>query len=379
MVQSTHGGDVAAAAACFGLAPEDIVDFSASLNPLGPPAGVRTAIRAGLRGTGRAASPLLSAYPDPASRAAREHLAKHLGLLPEEVLLTNGGAEAIHLVVRWWARQGSGSSPGRVVLPAPSFSEYARAARAAGAGVRFLTLDPASGFAWRPEALAARLRAGDLLFLANPNNPTGTAVDGSTIASLAALVDERGAFLAVDEAFLPFLPDDRERSAVPMVRRMPRMAVVGSLTKFYCLPGIRVGYAAACAATVAGLEAHQPPWSVNGPAQAAVPCCLADSAYAVRTRRLIARERRRLELGLSRVPGLRVFPGAANFLLVDCRGDGRTGAQWRLLLGRRGLLIRDCGDFPGLDPYYFRVAVRRPAENALLLAAIRELAGTGRG
>ncbi len=366
-----HGGDLVGAAARFGLRPQDIADFSASLNPLGPPPGLRAILLQSLGGGDGYTASAVAVYPDPESRAARQALAEHLGVMPGEVLLTNGGAEAIHLTVRWWAqRGGTGRPPGRVVVLAPSFSEYTRAGRAAGAEVLAVPLDPAAGFAFDPGAAAARLRAGDLLFVANPNNPTGQVVDPEATSFLLARAAEAGAFLAVDEAFLPFLPDAPRLSAVPLARRGPGLVVVGSLTKFFCLPGLRIGYAAGSAPVIAGLAALQPPWSVNALAQAAVPACLADAEYAEHTRALIARERRRLEQGLSGVPGLRVFPSTANFLLVDCRATGRTAREWYLLLGKRGFLIRDCADFPGLDPYYFRVAVRGPAENDALVSAM---------
>lgn len=371
-----HGGNLYRAAARYGLPPEGFIDFSASLNPLGPPHGVIERLRARL-GAGAAR------YPDPDAIAARAALAARLGVPPGAVLVTNGGAEAIHLAVRaalagaGAAAAGAGAAaprpaPPRLVLPAPTFSEYARAARAVDAPVVRVPLSPDAGFRIDPDALAAVLRPGDLLFLANPNNPTGTLMSRADLERLAARADATGATLAVDEAFLGFVPGGDALSLAARAAARPELLVVGSLTKLYCLPGLRLGYAVGTPERIAALAALQPAWSVNAPAQDALLACLEQADFAARTQAVVEAERARLAGALDTLPGLRAFPSRANYLLVDCRAAGRTAADLADALGRRGILIRDCGGFPGLDPHYFRVAVRGPKENEALVAALRD-------
>ncbi len=364
-VQPAHGGNLAWAARRYGLPPESFVDFSASLNPLGPPPGVLERVAASLGDSA-------CRYPDPECGWARNALAAHLGVPPENVLLTNGGTEAIHLAVRWWASCVSGNRPGRgrVVLPIPTFGEYARAAAAAGAPVVHVPLAAEEDFRPSVPMLTAALRPGDLLFLCNPNNPTGALLARDELLEVWRRCLGAGAFLVVDEAFLPLAVGGEGHSLAWDACRGPGLLVAGSLTKTYCLPGLRLGYLIGPADAVAAAAAYQPGWSVSAPAQEALPACLEDTGYLARARLLITTELPLLARGLATVPGLRVFPSHANFLLVDCRGTGRTAAEWRDALGRRGLLVRDCGNFPGLDPFHFRVAVRRRRENEVLLASL---------
>ena len=354
-----HGGDLERAAAAYGLPPERFLDFSASLSPLGPPDRVLAALRRAL--------PLVARYPDPEAAAARSALAARLGVSPAAVLLTNGGSEAIHLAVRALLRP-----PARLVVAAPAFSEYERAAAAVRAEVVRVPQSPVDAFRLDPDALAAPLRPGDLLLLGNPNNPTGALLDAGPLAALARQARAAGAALAVDEAFLGFVAGGDGLSLARAAAAEPGLVVVGSLTKLYGLPGLRLGYLVAAPELLDRLAAAQPAWSVNGLAQVALLACLEDPDLPVRAAALVERERPRLAAALASLPGLRVFPSRANFLLVDCRGTGHAAAHLADALGRRGILIRDCADFPGLDAFYFRVAVRTAAENDRLVA---ELAG----
>lgn len=335
---SGHGGNVWAAAHRWGLAPDEILDFSANLNPAGPPAGVLAAVRE------QAGS--IRHYPEPYAATLRERLAAHLRVPPGSVAVTAGAAEAIYLVARL-ARFG-----GRVLVEHPTFSEYERAARAAGVP-------------WAPAAL---LRRGDVRFLCNPNNPTGRLLPRGAVAEEADSATRSGAALVVDESFLDFV---QEPDAISVAREAAagelNLWVVGSLTKFYALPGLRLGFLIGPGG--ARFDGERDPWSVGALAQAAGMAALADEAYRVRTREWIGAERVYLYEGLRRLPGLQVFEPSANFIL------GEAPVPAALLqehLGPRGILIRDCGNFPGLSEKHFRVAVRSRPENQRLLEALSE-------
>ncbi len=350
-----HGGTVFAVARRLGVSPDDILDFSASINPLGPPVGVRGAVAA--------AFDRLVHYPDSGATELRDALARRHHLLPENICVANGSTELIYLVPRLVGGR-------RGLIVAPPFSEYAKSLTRAGWEVDYLELDPAQGFALSPDALDRRLAVGcDLLFLANPGNPTGALIPANEVAEILRLCRSRGTFLVLDEAFIDFR---EEESATSLVVEGGGAVVLRSMTKFYAIPGLRLGYAVGGGEVIARLAALREPWSVNTMAQAAGLACLEDRDYPARTRELVVAERERLAAGISALPGLTVYPSSANYLLVRIdAGPSAPELAARLLAER--VLIRDCSSFRGLSDRFFRVAVRGAEENVRLLDLLREV------
>lgn len=366
----SHGGQAAPLLARFGLPPDhSLLDFSANLNPLGPPAWVPSWLAAAAEGLAR--------YPAPDYRAAREAIAREAGVAAEQVLLTNGGAEAIFLVA-------AAHTGGRAVIVQPTFTEYARACRAFGLVVDDRCL-AAPDFRLDPERLAAALAPGTLLWLCRPNNPTATLVPRETIERLLTLAALRDCRVVVDEAFIDFVTPPEE-SLAPLLARFDNLILLRSLTKLYALPGLRLGYLLANETLVRQLQVHQPPWSVNHLAAELVAPLLADSAFLARTRRWLADEQPRLQAGLA-ASGLEVVPSRANFFLVrpprrpaDSTTQATkttsmtlaaTEALFERLL-RSGILARHTHGFPGLDGGWLRLALRDHDANARLLAAVSE-------
>jgi len=324
----------------------DLLDFSQNINPLGAPRDALRAARLALdEETGR--------YPDLEYTGLRGALAAYLGVSAEMVVPTNGGAEALFLAAR-----AAGTS-GRALVLEPTFSEYAAAALASGMEpVRRVARRSGDGFRWNPTSLED-LEGFSVVFLCNPNNPTGEALDYGEVLEVAARVKDAGAVLVVDEAFADFVPGI---SVTAMVGR--GLWVARSLTKFFAIPGLRLGCLVCHDAW--RVQALQPSWPVNAVAAAAGISAVRDLDFAEASVAEVARLRNDLFEILHELPGLQPFPGAANFLLV--RGpDGLPGR-----LARRGVLVRGCGPFDGLGSEYFRVAVRGEAENVRLVAAIRE-------
>jgi threonine-phosphate decarboxylase len=347
-----HGGTVFAVARELGVAPEAIIDFSASINPLGPAPGVREALAAAFDRLGH--------YPDDSAAELTAALAAWHGLDPAQVGVANGSTELIYLLPRLVA--GS-----RALIVAPPFSEYARALSRAGWQVDYFFLSPADGFALSLPDLAERLATGyDLLILANPGNPTGALVPLAQVTSLLEACRQAGTFLVLDEAFMDFC---EEASAKRLVAGSGGALVLRSMTKFFAIPGLRLGYALAAAGIIARLRELREPWSVNSLAQVAGIASLADPAYAARTRAFVAAERDWLAARLAELPGLAVFPSAANYLLVELT-DGTSADALAARLRQERLLVRACGNFPGLDSRFFRVAVRARAENERLLGLL---------
>jgi threonine-phosphate decarboxylase len=352
-----HGGTVFAIARSLGIPPEELLDFSANINPLGPAPGVRDAVCSSFH--------RLAHYPDRECIELRRTLAGVHGIDVTDIVAANGSTELIYLLPR--------ILPGRKgLIVAPAFSEYARALERAGWETGYLVLSPADGFALSLEKLEVRLAEGfDLLFLCNPANPTGTLLPLPIIGEIHRLCRDTGTFLVLDEAFMDF---SEEESAKRLISEQGGGIVLRSMTKFYAIPGLRLGYAIACGEIIRRCSDYLEPWSVNTAAQIAGVASLADAGYRERTIRTVTEERNALAAGLAALPGLTPFPSAANYLLVEIR-TGTTAAELRSALIPKGVIIRDCSNFVGLDGHFFRVAVRSGGENRRLLTALGEALG----
>jgi threonine-phosphate decarboxylase len=340
-----HGAHGDLVSRSLGVRVGELLDFSQNINPLGAPKDALEAAR-------RALYEDSSRYPDLEYTGLREALAAYLGVGAEMVVPTNGGAEALFLAAR---AAGTG---GKALVLEPTFSEYAAAAAASGKEPVRRVARREEDFEWDSTPLRD-LEGVSVVFLCNPNNPTGDLLDRGAVLEVAARVVEAGAVLVVDEAFADFVP---EISVTDMVDR--GLWVARSFTKFFAIPGLRLG---CLVCDDAGrVQTLQPSWPVNSVAAAAGIAAAEDKGFAEASRVEVARLREDLFGALDALPGLQPFPGAANFLLVR----GPDGFPERL--ARRGVLVRGCGPFYGLGPEFFRVAVRSAEENGRLVAAIRE-------
>ncbi|MFD1954446.1 threonine-phosphate decarboxylase CobD [Paenibacillus thailandensis] len=350
-----HGGDLTTAAEAYGRQEDEFVDFSSNMNPLGPPEAVRREL---VRYAER-----IAAYPDPAVRRLRAKLAARYGISEEAILAGNGAAELIDLAVRAFR-------PGTVALPMPSFGEYADAVRKAGGRIIPVPLRPESDFTLDERAFAEAESASsaDMLFIGSPNNPTGRLADPSLILKLA----ERGGIVIVDEAFIDFVPDEERYTLIREAAVRPNLFVIRSMTKFYAVPGIRLGYMVGSPAGLDRLRGLQIPWSVNSLAQRIGEAVLDDAAFAAETHRWLQREKPRLAGKLKQL-GMHVYPSDANYLLARLpEAEGLTAASLQREMGRRGVLIRDASRFDGLDGRYCRFAVKLREHNDRLAAALGE-------
>lgn len=352
-----HGGNLRRLALRAGRSPGDILDFSASINPLGLPDGFRAAISREIEN--------LVHYPDPDCTEVVELLAKRHGVHADQVVVGNGSTEILFAAARALATA-------RAVIPVPSYLDYAEAARSAGRIVEFLRLEETDAFALPWPALEERLQGDESVWLGQPNNPTGLAFDVEEFRRLA-IRHPRTVFV-VDEAFADFMDCYRSLAAW----QLDNVIVVRSLTKFYAIPGLRLGYAVAPTATIARIRRGIPPWSVNALAQTAAMAVLRDEEYAQQSVAFVARNRLRLAQDLAAIPGLWVYPSVTNFLLVRVdRADVRaTELADRLLRG--GIAIRTFGEGQYLDERFFRVAVRTAEENARLCDALAAAMGSSR-
>lgn len=342
-----HGGDLARALKEWNPAGGDFLDFSSNINPLGPPPGLIEHLSTIL--------PEIVSYPTPQARVLREKLAVFLDLPVERLIVGNGANELIHLLILW-------RRPGRVLIPAPAFSEYERAAVLAKAVVERFHLPPGKEF--EPQTLIDKIREGDLLVFCNPNNPTGKLYRRSELLPVIQAAGQKGADVMVDESFmlLTGCPEESLRNL-----QGGHLWVVISLTKLWALPGLRLGCAVGPAKEVAEITGWGDPWRVNNIAQEAGIYCLDFPGYLKKSLALFENERRFLAKKFQETGAFHVYEGSANFLLLRGLDPSFEVASFQADLAKRGVLIRRADTFCGLDRRHFRVAVRRRDENLRLL------------
>ena len=344
-----HGGDWAGYRAEFGC---DALDFSANVSPLGLPAGVAAAITNAL--------PTADRYPDPLCRELRAALAGAEGVPADWILCGNGAADLIF-------RLALAVRPRRALLPAPTFAEYEAALQTVGCAVQRVFLREENEFAVTEEFIDAVTPETDIVFLCQPNNPTGQVTPPALVERLVRRCAECGAVLVVDECFLDFLPDCDAWTAKQLLRDAPQLVILKAFTKLYAMAGVRLGYALCGDATLLEkMRGAGQPWAVSSLAQAAGLAALQETAYAGAVRALIAEQRPRMAAGL-RALGLRVMDGQANYLLFRATPD--FGEKLR----RRGAVVRSCANYPGLDAAWYRTAVRTAEENTRLLQIMGEI------
>ncbi len=356
MTERVHGGNVYEMARRFNLAQEDIVDFSASVSPLGIPKKVMAAVQASLV--------MLTHYPDPDCIEFRQAVAQKHGVERANVLAANGAAEIIYLIARM-------VRPARTLIPYPTFIEYECAVRSVGgeiAGIAFQ--QQGSQFVIRRDEFLGSIPGSNLIFICNPNNPTGTIWRFNELMEIIEVGQAHDCLIVIDEAYLDLAENGDRHSLVGQIDNYYNLIVIKSLTKVYALPGLRIGYAVAPPHLIQALSVLRDPWSVNALAQAAGTAALQEVDYLVQLQGLVQRERQYLYEQLASIPGLTVYDPTANFILADAGIAGITTGELQQALARQGLFIRDCTGFNGLGRGFFRIAVRTRADNQRLIDAI---------
>lgn len=353
-----HGGDVYSLARSLGWPEDRIIDFSANINPLGISPRAQQAIQAALKGLDR--------YPDPQVARLKDCLADYHHLSAQSFLVGNGATELIHLLPRVL-------KPKNALILVPAFSEYERASRLAGAAIHRVGLNVRDGFRINVETVAQKCSKGiDLLFLCNPNNPTGRLLAREEIVWLVKKVARCSTWVVVDEAFIDYAPDQSVLSCPQnLVDHSSNLIVLRSFTKFFALSGLRVGYLSTQSALVKKLQIAKDPWSVNTLAQIAARESLLDVEYIKESLRFMETEKPRFLSLLDRIPGIQIFPSQANFVLIRVAKRGATAYRLFGSLARTGILVRGCESFGGLGPGFLRVAVKRREENDRLAQALR--------
>lgn len=346
-----HGGDI------YHQKENILYDFSININPLGMPERSRQAAMRGIElSEGR--------YPDPDGKKLCTGLAQKKNIDASQIILGNGAAELIYALCQ-------ALRPPKGCILAPGFQEYEAGLKSVNAKLQIWDLQEKETFCLTRNFLSyLEKNAGknEILFVCNPNNPTGSMVSQEMLRQIAAICEKAGCFLCVDECFLPFLENEKEFTMLPFLQEYPHLIVLRAFTKIYGMPGLRIGYA--CTANQKLLEKMHSvlqPWNTSVPAQMAAQEALEERAYLQNTIRLLERERTYLVEELSGKSGTvladRVYPSAANYIFFHSRRDLKE----RLL--ENGILIRSCANYRNLSEGYFRIAIRTHEENAALVDA----------
>jgi len=344
-IDRTHGGN----------APCGVLDFSASLNPLGPPPQALAAYHD--------AAGLIARYPSPYPDDLAARLAQRHRVAPDNIVAGNGSTQLIHLLARTLR-------PQRPFVAIPTFSEIANAMIVAGVAPYAMLTSRERGFAIETAQVARALEQGaDAIFIGRPNSPTGAMLGLDDAVEVAAVCSSRGCWCVFDEAFIDFAGE--EHSAIRLAIESPRVIVLRSLTKVFAIAGLRLGYLVASRDVARRLREACEPWSVNVVAERVAEACLEVAEdFVARSRALITAARVHLSSALASVEGVHVFASSANFLMLEMAENGRAGGFARHMLSC-GIAVRDLRDLPGCTPGMYRVAVRLREENERLIAAVR--------
>lgn len=342
-----HGGD------CYRNQVE--YDFSININPLGMPEESR---RAAVRGIF-----LSDRYPDERGEELCAALAEMESVRREQIVLGNGAAELIYGLC-------SALKPKKCLLPVPSFFEYESGVLSAGGKIVYFERKEEEDFELTEEIFDAVTKDTELLFVCNPNNPTGNLISKAFLEELAVRCEKTGTWLCLDECFLPFLPQEEALTMKHELERFPHLIILRAFTKVYGMPGLRLGYALSGSREfLCRLRRVLPPWNTSLPAQMAGVAALKDRTYLTEARKLIEKEREFLQSELSKGLADKIYPSSTNYLLFKAEEDLKE----RLLA--RKILIRDCSNFKGLSKGFFRIAVKDHEANCELLKRWKEYKG----
>lgn len=354
-----HGGNIYQAVRS--LDKKELLDFSANINPFGLSELVRKAISDNID--------KIVHYPDASAYELRKQICEFYGIHDRMLMLGNGATELLYLMCHIL-------KPKKVIIPVPSFLEYEKAALSDSAIIDYFYLFEHDVFELDFDLLAERVEENSVVFLGNPNNPTGKLLELEKITSFMEKIKDYNCTVLVDESFIDFVKDAQQHTCRKLCFEYKNFYILHSLTKFFAIPGLRLGFGIFAPWLVEKMEQATDCWNVNTLAQAAGVAALTDKQYIKESKKSIIDLRQQLIGLLIDIGGIRIFPSLVNFLLLDISGFGINSIKLKSLLANRGVLIRDCSNYPGLDNRYVRIAVRSSEENKKFAEILKEVKET---
>ena len=369
-----HGGNIFQFAHEQRIEPYEVVDFSANINPLGPSQRGLDALNVQLR--------YISHYPDATNDDVLNAIADTYGMDKHQIIVGNGAAELLYAICRLPGYTGA-------FVPAPGFSEYKEALEASKISVRDIFYRPREDDNGKPyfevpylalETFAAELKGQDgriIVFLGNPNNPDGTLLDKDHIRTVASMLKDANSLLVIDESFIDFVGNDplqdNEHSIRSLVNEFDNIIVVHSFTKFYAVPGLRIGAAFTNETLITQLQQYIPSWSVNTLAQAYTKAALNDVDYIKRTKQELNDERAFMYNALDAIEGITVYPPSANFILFQVNQEGITANYINEELKKYNMIVRNCDSYVGLTNHWVRIAIKDHDTNIKLVDKLTDI------
>lgn len=357
-----HGSDLEKIERTYNIKKEDIIQFSANVNPLG--------ISFALRKTLAEHIDAISTYPDREYTSLRRCIARYANTDPLNIVVGNGSTELISLFIRI-------THPDKALIVGPTYSEYEREVAMGGGRSHYFSLTEASEFCLDTAALTEELsRDVDLLILCNPNNPTSSVIRHAQMREMLDYCKRRSITVLVDETYVEFTEDVEDVTAIPLTEYYNNIVILRGISKFFAAPGLRLGYAV-CGSRdlLQKIEQCKNPWTINSLAAIAGEIMFTDDEYIRQTRELISGERRRILAALEDSPAFQPYQPHANFVLVRILKENLTSSDVFEAAIRRNLMIRDCSTFPFLNDKYFRFCFMLPKQNDALLRVLGELVG----
>ena len=355
-----HGSDLEQIESIYHIKKEEIISFSANINPLGISGSLRESLANHLDA--------ITTYPDRNYRQLKNCIGRYCGTDADSVIVGNGSTELISLAI-------GAVRPSRALILGPTYSEYEREVSLQGGQTRYYPLRKEQDFHMDVEDFCARLTDDlGLLVLCNPNNPTSSAITNSEMRRILDACLQHGIFVMVDETYVEFAEDVQRITSVPLTSYYTNLLVLRGTSKFFAAPGLRLGYAITGNRDLARqIASHQNPWTISSLAEIAGCLMFQDQDYIAQTRTLISTERKRIFELLKTWPSVRVYEPTANFILTEIL---KETADADLLFDhciRKGLMIRNCSTFPFLSNRFFRFCFMLPEQNDQLLEAIKEV------
>lgn len=354
-INSVHGADINSAAELYGLEANKIIDFSSNINPF----IVDSMDKIVAAGVGS-----LQKYPDIKYRRLRKNIADYLGVDDSQVIPGNGATEIIYLLMR--------NLSGRLAIINPTFSEYRKGAEIAGLSVVDFVMDWKKDFKLDLDEIYRRKDEFDSIFICNPNNPDGSVRE---IKKLLEFAEKEGKLLIVDETFIEFADSEKDRSLVNMVEKSKNLFIIRAVTKFFGIPGIRLGYGISSnRELLQKMYDEKEPWTINSFADSASDFIFKEEEYIRKSKEYFSKERVCMINEINKIDGIKAFNSDANFILVRFENRNVLDVKENLLK-RAGLLIRDASNFIGLDSSFARVAIKNHEQNTVFVDAIRSVLG----
>lgn len=359
-VDHFHGSDLEKIEQVYGIKKEEIISFSANVNPLGISPLMRQALLERID--------CITSYPDREYTALRRQISAYTGAPAEHIVVGNGSTELISLFIQL-------ERPKKALILGPTYSEYEREISLGGGTSLYYPLKEENNFVLSLEDFQKQLNETlDLLVICNPNNPTSSAIPQAAMRQILDTCKRYDIYVMIDETYVEFAPDYDAITSVPLTRYYNNLIILRGVSKFFASPGLRLGYAiTGNEDLMKHINSRQNPWTINSLAAAAGELMFSDKEYIAKTRDLTAKERTRITQELKSWNTVKPYPSFANFLLLRIEKEGVTAEDLFEHAIRRKMMIRNCSTFPFLDNRYIRFCFMTPEQNTALLSCLRQL------